>query len=46
MGRESIAIVSAQFLPHIGGVERYTDCVAKEIQRRGYDVTVVTSEYP
>lgn len=35
-------IFSAQYLPHLGGIERYTYYLARELVRRGNDVTVVT----
>lgn len=36
-------IFSAQFLPHLGGVERYTYYMAKELIKRGNQVVVVTN---
>ena len=36
-------IFSAQYLPHMGGVERYTYNLAKNLIKRGNKVTVVTS---
>lgn len=36
-------IFSAQYLPHMGGVERYTYYVAKKLVERGNKVTVVAS---
>ena len=36
-------IFSAQYLPTVGGVERYTNSLAKELIRNGHSVTVVTS---
>lgn len=36
-------IFSAQYLPHMGGVERYTYYLAKELIKLGNKVTVVTS---
>ncbi len=38
------AIFSAQFLPGIGGVEKYTDNLARELTRQGFDITVVTTD--
>lgn len=38
-----ICIFSANYLPNIGGVERYTYYLAKELIRQGNEVTVVTS---
>lgn len=43
MGAQRIAVFSAQYLPNIGGVEKYTDNLARELARSGYDVTIVTS---
>lgn len=37
-------IFSAQYLPHMGGVERYTYYLSKELIKLGNKVTVVTSE--
>ncbi len=42
MGR-SYCIFSAQYLPHMGGVERYTYNLAKKLVEMGNKVTVVTS---
>lgn len=40
-----IALVSHHFLPrHRAGVEVYTDGVARELQRRGLDVCVITTD--
>jgi len=36
-------IFSAQYLPTVGGVERYTNSLAKELIKCGHRVTVVTS---
>ena len=36
-------IFAAQFLPHMGGVERYTYNLARKIIEKGHEVTVVTS---
>ncbi|MBP1553809.1 MAG: glycosyltransferase family 4 protein [Oscillospiraceae bacterium] len=36
-------IFSAQYLPTVGGVERYTNSLAKELIKCGHSVTVVTS---
>ena len=40
---KTICFVSAQYLPHMGGVERYTYNIAKECVERGYHVIVITS---
>ena len=39
-------IFSAQYLPTVGGVERYTNSLAKELIKYGHSVTVVTSALP
>ena len=36
-------IFSAQYLPTVGGVERYTNSLAKQLINNGHSVTVVTS---
>ena len=38
-----IAIFSAYFPPHIGGVEQYTLNIASQLTGMGHEVTVVTS---
>jgi len=38
-----ICIFSANYLPNVGGVERYTYYTAKELVSRGHKVTIVTS---
>ena len=43
MSHLSICYVSAQYLPHVGGVERYTLNLSKELVRQGHSVTIVTS---
>ena len=42
-GTLSILLVSAQYLPHIGGVEKYTDSLSRELVRQGHRVTIVCS---
>lgn len=37
-------IFSAQYLPTVGGVERYTNSLAKELISKGHSVTVITSK--
>lgn len=41
--KKTYCIFSAQFLPHMGGVERYTYYMAKELIARGNQVVVVTN---
>ena len=36
-------IFAAQYFPHLGGVERYTYNLSKELIRRGNEVVIVTS---
>ena len=42
---KTIAIFSGYVLPHLGGVERYTDNLTREFINKGYKVIVVTSNY-
>ena len=39
-------IFSAQYLPTVGGVERYTNSLAKKLIAKGHSVSVVTSALP
>lgn len=41
--KKSYCIFSAQYLPHMGGVERHTYNLAKKLAERGNKVTVVAS---
>ena len=43
--KKNIIIFSGYFLPHLGGVEKYTYNMAKELKKRGYNVIIVTSNY-
>lgn len=40
----NIALFCAYYPPHIGGVERYTHCLAEELARRGHFITIITSK--
>ncbi|WP_102337365.1 glycosyltransferase family 4 protein [Collinsella provencensis] len=40
----SYCICSAFYLPHMGGVERFTDNLALELVRQGHSVTIVTND--
>lgn len=42
---KKIAIFTAFYLPHLGGVERYTANLCKELKRMNYEVTVITCNY-
>ena len=39
------AIFSGYHVPHLGGIERYTDNLAKKLVENGYKVIVVSSNY-
>lgn len=41
--KKNICIFSANYLPNIGGVERFTYYIAKELIKKGNCVTIVTS---
>lgn len=41
--KETIAIFSSHYLPHLGGVERYVYNLAKGLTKQGYRVIIVTS---
>lgn len=43
MNKNRICIFSAQYLPHMGGVERYTFNLSKKLIENGNEVVVVTS---
>ena len=43
MGTEAFVIVSPDYPPHMGGVERYAWYLAGELKRRGHSVFVVSS---
>jgi len=40
-----VLLVSANFRPHVGGVERYTEILAGGLARNGHDVTVLCCGY-
>ncbi len=42
---KTIALFSGYYLPHIGGVERYTYNLAQQFKMMGYRVIVVTTQY-
>lgn len=42
---KTIAIFSGYFLPHLGGVERYTYNLSKKLKEMGYNIIIVTSRY-
>lgn len=42
---KKIAIFTGYYLPHIGGVERYTYHIAKEFSKHGHKVYIITCRY-
>lgn len=40
-----IILISANFRPHVGGIERFAEILASELAKRGHDVTVVCGRY-
>lgn len=40
---KKICIFTGYALPHLGGVERYTDKIAEEMSKMGYEITIVTT---
>lgn len=42
---KKIAIFTGYFLPHLGGVERYTDKLCVELHRLGYETVIVTTNH-
>lgn len=43
--KDTIVFFSGYHLPHLGGIERYTDNLGKQLIKKGYQVVVVTSNY-
>ena len=41
--KKAILIISAQYLPHLGGVENYVDNMANTLSTKGHEVVVLTS---
>lgn len=42
---KTVAIFNGYYLPHLGGVERYTYNVSKKLHERGYNVIIVTTQH-
>lgn len=42
---KTIGIVSALYLPHLGGVERFTQGLAFELANMGHDVSIITCNH-
>lgn len=45
INRKTIAIFSGYALPHLGGIERYTENLTRQLIKGGYDVILVSSDY-
>lgn len=45
MKKNRICIFSGFTLPHLGGVERYTEKLVEQLNKLGYKVTIVSSNY-
>lgn len=44
--KKTVGIVSAHYLPHLGGVERYVHNLAESLSERGHRVVIITSCLP
>ena len=42
---KTIAIFSGYHVPHLGGIERYTDNLSKQLVNKGYKVIIVSNSY-
>jgi len=42
---KTIAIFSGYTIPHLGGVEKYTDNLSKQLIKKGYRVVIISSNY-
>lgn len=42
---KTIAIFSGYYLPHLGGIERYTSNLSKHLVQQGYKVIIISSNY-
>jgi len=42
---KTIAIFQGFFLPHVGGVERYTYNLSKKLHKKGYNIIIVTTKH-
>ena len=45
MTAKTIAFFNGYYLPHLGGVETYTEKLATELKKMGYRIVVVTSKH-
>lgn len=42
---KKIAIFTGYYLPHLGGVERYTHNLVKQLKKMGYETIIITTKY-
>lgn len=42
---KTVAIFNGYYLPHLGGVERYTYNISKKLVEQGYNVIIVTTQH-
>lgn len=42
---KKIGIFTGFFLPHLGGVERYTDKLSEQLKKLGYEIVIITSNH-
>lgn len=45
IAQKKIGIFAGYFLPHMGGVERYTDKLSAALAKMGYEVVIVTANH-
>lgn len=45
MKKKTVAIFNGYYIPHLGGVERYTYNIAKKLTEKGYRVIIVTTQH-
>ena len=42
---KTVAIFNGYYIPHLGGVERYTYNIAKKLTEKGYRVIIITTQH-
>ncbi|ADA63991.1 Glycosyltransferase [Lactococcus lactis subsp. lactis NCDO 2118] len=45
MKEKTVAIFNGYYIPHLGGVERYTYNIAKKLTEKGYRVIIITTQH-
>ncbi|MDU0403179.1 Alpha-monoglucosyldiacylglycerol synthase [Lactococcus lactis] len=45
MKKKTVAIFNGYYIPHLGGVERYTYNIAKNLTEKGYRVIIITTQH-